>query len=250
MNVSSLSRSQDRLVAVGAVLAPFAVSGALVPVRHSFPNADGALLLVAVTVAFAAYGQRAAGLLAAASSAIWFDFFLTAPYEHFTITRRADIETTILLIVVGAAVTELAVRGRRHRVRADTGARYLAAIGAVSRPAATGGSAPEVTREAAARLTELLGLQASHFEQSSYGGLPRLERDGRVRAGNSYIDVEANGWPSSSIELLVQTNDRTAGRFVLEPRPGAAVSLEARQVAAVLAGQVAAAITDHVPAHR
>lgn len=238
----------DRIVAVVAVLAPLAAAAVLVPFRRSFPNTDGALVLVAVTVAVAAYGYRLAGLLAAASGAVWFDFFLTAPYEHFTINRRADIETTILLLVVGAAVTELAVRGRHHRIRADTEARYLAAIGSTAAPAATGGSVPEITRDVAARLTDLLGLRSSHFESSSFGGLPRLERDGRVRDRDNYLDFEASGWPSSSVELLAQANGRAYGRFVLDPRPGVPVSLEARRIASILAGQVAAAIADQAPA--
>ena len=63
---------------------------ALVPFRASFHNTDAALLLVAVVVAVAANGNRVAGYLAAGSSAIWFDFFLTRPYEHFTISRRSE----------------------------------------------------------------------------------------------------------------------------------------------------------------
>ena len=39
-------------------------------------------------VAVAAAGHRAAGVLAAVSAAVWFDFFLTVPYERFTITGR------------------------------------------------------------------------------------------------------------------------------------------------------------------
>ena len=37
-----------------------------------------------------------AEVLAAVSAAVWFGFFLTVPYERFTITRAADIETTVL----------------------------------------------------------------------------------------------------------------------------------------------------------
>jgi len=33
--------------------------------------------------------------------------FLTQPYERFIITRRTDIETTVLLLVIGVAVTEI-----------------------------------------------------------------------------------------------------------------------------------------------
>lgn len=84
----------------------------LVPFRHSFANTDAALLLVAGVVAVAALGNRPGGWLAAVSAGIWFDFFLTKPYEHFSITSRTDIETTVLLLVVGVGVTELAVWGR------------------------------------------------------------------------------------------------------------------------------------------
>jgi hypothetical protein len=47
--------------------------------------------------------------LAALSAAVWFGYVLTRPYERFIITRRADIEATVLLLVIGMAVTELAV---------------------------------------------------------------------------------------------------------------------------------------------
>jgi hypothetical protein len=50
--------------------------------------------------------------------------------------------------------------------------------------------------------------------------------------------------------LLVQANGRTYGRFVLDPDPGTLVSVEARQVASILAGQVAAAIAEQAPASR
>lgn len=88
--------TRDRIALLAAIVGPLAVSAALTPVRHSLSNTDAALL-VAVVVAVAAVGHRVAGYLAAVSSAAWFDFFLTQPYEHFTITRRADVETTVLL---------------------------------------------------------------------------------------------------------------------------------------------------------
>ena len=55
-------------------------------------------------------------LLAAVSPAAWFDFFLTQPYERFAITHREDIETTVLLVAVGAAVTELASARPRAQI--------------------------------------------------------------------------------------------------------------------------------------
>ncbi|MBO0876722.1 MAG: DUF4118 domain-containing protein [Pseudonocardia sp.] len=50
------------------------------------------------------------------------DFFVTEPYDRFAITKRADIETAVLLMLVGVAVTEIALWGRRQhheRTRQD-----------------------------------------------------------------------------------------------------------------------------------
>src|SRR2546428_173356 len=105
--------------------------GARAPCYHGcmrlwrVPGRDGAAV-----VAVAATGYRPAGFLAAASAAAWFDFFLTRPYERFTITRREDIETTVLLLVLGIAVTEIAVWGRRQHAAASRRAGYLDGINA------------------------------------------------------------------------------------------------------------------------
>jgi hypothetical protein len=57
-----------------------------------------------------------------------FDFFLTQPYQHFTITSQADIETAVLLTLVGLAVTEIALWGRRHQARASQQEGYLQGV--------------------------------------------------------------------------------------------------------------------------
>src|SRR5499433_4027151 len=111
--------TRDRVAVVVALAAPLALAAILVPFRASFPNTDAALAMLLVVVAVAANGYRLAGILAAVSAAVWFDFFLTRPYEQFTITRRTDIETTILLLIIGIAVTELAVWGRRQYTAAS-----------------------------------------------------------------------------------------------------------------------------------
>jgi hypothetical protein len=46
------------------------------------------------------------------------------PYERFTITRRTEIETIVLLLVIGVAVTKIAVWGRRHYAIASRRAGY------------------------------------------------------------------------------------------------------------------------------
>jgi len=83
--------NRDRLAMLAALAAPLALAAILVPFRTSFPNTDAALALILVVVAVAANGDRLAGVLAAVSAAVWFDFFLTQPYERFSITSRTDI---------------------------------------------------------------------------------------------------------------------------------------------------------------
>jgi hypothetical protein len=233
---------RDRAAVITGLVLPAAVAAVLVPFRTNIPNTDAALVLVGVVVAIAANGHRLAGILAAASAALSFDFFLTSPYERFAITQRADVETTVLLLLVGAAVTELAVRGRRQRVLAVTDEAYLAALGATADLIASGKSTPEITDLVCAQLTSLLGLRACRFEQFFFGGLPRLEADGRLRWRDSYWDLDQYGMPKRPIELLAQARGAASGRFVLEPVSGTLPALAARRVATMLASQVGAAL--------
>ena len=56
---------------------------------------------------------------------MWFDFFLTRPYDRFAISHRPDLETTIAIFVVGVLVTELAARSRRHWQAANSSTAYV-----------------------------------------------------------------------------------------------------------------------------
>ena len=243
MRVSALSY-RDRAAVIAAVLGPLAVALALVPFRSAFPNTDAALVLVAVIVAVAANGHRLAGVLAAASAAACFDFFLTRPYQHFAITRGTDIETTVLLLLVGSAMTELAVLGRRQRVLAVTDEQYLSAIAATAQLAGSTSSAIELSRLVQAQLTALLGLRGCRFERTRFGGLPRLDTGGRLRWNERDWDLDQYGMPAAEVELLAEANGRAYGRFVLDPVPGRSAPLAARRVAAILASQVGAALAD------
>ena len=79
-----------------AVLAPLLASALMSTLRNSLENTNAVLVLVLWVVAAASTGVRLAGVLAALSSAVWFDFFLAAPSLTFVIIDRADIETTVL----------------------------------------------------------------------------------------------------------------------------------------------------------
>ena len=82
--------SRDRLAVLVGLVAPLALAAILVPFRSDIPNTDAALAMILVVVAVAANGYRLAGILAALSVAVWFDFFLTQPYETLSITPAVD----------------------------------------------------------------------------------------------------------------------------------------------------------------
>jgi hypothetical protein len=237
--------SRDRLALLLALLAPFAVCVVLVPFRSRLANTHVALLLVVVVVAVAANGHRVAAIVAALSAGVWFDFFFTQPYHRFTIADRSDIETFVLLLVVGVAVTELAVWGRRQQALASREAGYLAGIQAAAEVGATGGSSGALIREVSDQLTRTLGLRGCRFQPgvAGFGNPPRLRRDGRVVWNGSVWDVEHRGLPvESEIELLVESGGRLHGRFLMSAAPGTRVSLGQLLVAVTLADQVGAAM--------
>ena len=75
-----------------------------------------------------------------------------------TIADRSDIETAVLLLVVGVAVTELAVWGRRRAAIASRDAGYLAGIEAAAAVGAVGGSPQGLVRQVSDQLVATLGL--------------------------------------------------------------------------------------------
>jgi K+-sensing histidine kinase KdpD len=187
---------RDQVALAAAVVVPLAVAAALVPVRTRFSAANAALVLVVVVVAVAANGHRLAGAVAALSAAVWFDFFLTQPYEHFTITASDDIVTAVLLLVVGLAVSQLAARARRLRVIAITDADYLDQIHRTAQMVESGAAANAVVNQVREQLVHLLHLQGCRFE---YGNLlghpPRLLHDGNIVQGRTRWDLDHDGLP-------------------------------------------------------
>ena len=250
MGVNGEVESYRNPVLAASVLVPPAVCALLIPFRDNFDNANLALLLVVVVVAVAAFGVRPAGILAAVSSAVWFDFFLTVPYYRFEIEHRDDIETTILLVVIGAAVTEIAIWGRRQQARASRHRGYLDGVITTSQAVAAGGSTDELIDRVRFELTVVLGIDGAKFVAGDKQmQAPRLNADGSVTRDGQVLKVERDGLPTDAeIELLVQHAGTVRGRFLLTAaaritRP----DLEQRLVAVALADQVGAALSSQEP---
>jgi K+-sensing histidine kinase KdpD len=242
--------TRDRVAVLAALVAPLALAAILVPFRASFPNTDAALAMILLVVAVAANGYRLAGILAAVSAAAWFDFFLTRPYERFAINHRNDIETTILLLVIGVAVTELAVWGRRQHTAASRRAGYLDGINAAAQSVAAGDSPSELIDQVSRQLTQLLSLQSCRFQYGVAGlGQPaRMRHDGTVTVGHQAWDVDTKGFPpGADTELLVESGGVFQGRFLMTPLPEARPPLEQRLLAVAFADQVGASLATSHP---
>ncbi|MEU0692916.1 DUF4118 domain-containing protein [Streptomyces niveus] len=237
---------RDVVALATGFVAPFATALVFQPFRSSVTHTNLALVFMVVVVAVSALGNRLAGAIAALSAAAWFDFFHTAPFQSFDISRRSDIETAVLLFVAGLIVSQLAARARILKRVALTDASHLERLHGTTRLARSGASSDEVVRRARRELIEVLDLSACRFE---YGALlghpPRLDPDGTVRVADWIWDLERQGWPEGEIELRAEVRGRYQGRFMITPAPGSVPpSLEARLVAADLVAQAATALDD------
>jgi hypothetical protein len=205
-----------------AVAAPPAAAAVLVPFRSHITNTALALVMVAVVVLVVTPGRRLAALAAGVSAGLWFDFFLTRPYESFAINHSADIQTAVLLLIVAVGVGELAARDRRHRTESTSGADGLAAVQAITELVAEGGAPSAVLDAVRDSLVQLLHLESCHFDAShSVVTVPFIERPGYVSYSVYRWDTTGEGLPPSPVALPVRSGKQLLGRFVLQgPVPG------------------------------
>jgi hypothetical protein len=228
-----------------ALLLPPSVAASFVPFRTSFTNVGAALVFVALIEGLAIWGRRPGGYVATVSSALWFDFFLTPPYERFTIGHRPDLETTISLVVVGVIVTELAARSKRHLERAGTESAHVTMLAAAASAMTGTPMVEEVLARAAQSLVDVLHLRSCHFE-ADLSGPPHAQilADGSVvHVGMSWPAHEI-GIPGPESEIACRWRGEALGRFLLRPTPGGAVTREDRVAAVALVNLVAGLVHD------
>ena len=94
-----------------------------------------------LTVAPVAFGGRVAGIAAAISAALAFDFFWTLPVYELGTWYGQDLVGTVVYLAAAVVVGELASQNRRQRTRAEELASEQAALRRVATLVAEG--APE-----------------------------------------------------------------------------------------------------------
>jgi len=238
-----IRRHDARWALLAALLAPLGAALAFVPFRGSFTNVGAALVLVALVEGLAIWGRRRVGYLATVSSVIWFDFFLTTPYERLTISRRPDLETTIALVVVGVVVTELAARWRRQREHASHQGAHVAMMASVASSLAENTTLEELLASTSSALVDVLHLRTCHFE-GDLSGPPHAQilADGRVAHVGMSWPAHEIGLPGPWAEIACHWRGEALGRFLLGPTPGETVTREDRVVAVTLVNMVSARV--------
>ena len=234
-------------VRLAAVLAPLLTCAILATVRGSVTSATSVLVLVVWVVAAAATGDRVAGVLAALSGALWFDFFLTEPYLRFTISTSADVEVTVLLVLISVTVTEVALWGYRQQAQSARRSGYLDGVVSAARAVAEGDLPTSAVVDVVAHhIAEVLDADDCRFEEGAVHDtrVAVLDHDGVLTHGGRTVDVERVGLPPHEyVAVLVRRGSRVVGHFLVSATTHVAYPDRERcRVAVLLADQVAAAV--------
>ena len=226
----------DRDQAIPMVLAasvPLVAGMALVGVRGEIDSQITALVLVVTVVGGAQIAGRVGGVVSAVVAAISFDFFHTNPYLSLKITDAKDIETTVLLLVVGLAVGTIVDRLRLEQRFGREGAKASSALGRVLEVAANG-CAEDVALSVRAELLQVLGLRECWFTTETVT-LTTIDRGGTIRGlGPSNLGGHF-ALPVEGVALPVTWNDRCFGYLAAVPVPGVIVLAENRRIAVAMA---------------
>jgi K+-sensing histidine kinase KdpD len=224
-----------------ASAAPVVAACALLPLRSYVLNTNLALVLVVVVLGAAMVGGRTAGFIGAVTAALSYDFFLTRPYGSFTIERGDDVETVVVLGIIGLIAGELVERTRRSEAAAITRRRELDRVQRRAELAAGGESRGRLITRSAEELTEILDLKACRFVPTPPpDGVPVFTHSA-IRVPGTVSDDVLPG----AAALPVRAHGRDLGHFVLvfpTPSFGIGASPDAKHAAVALADQLGVAL--------
>jgi hypothetical protein len=242
------SATQPVSVIVAAVVAPVALTFAILPLRSQAPAATVALGFAVLVSLLGATGTRVSALIAAVSAALCYDIGFTQPYGSLAMSHPQDIETTALLLVGGLIVGQLSARNRRNRALVVQQSDDLAHVQAIAELMAAGAEPDEVVDAVTQELRSLLGLRDCRFETSRPDRPgPTIDRNGNVSWGRIWWGVDTLGLPGKEITIDVEHNQRRLGRYVLIAEPGTKVRRDQLLAAVTLAEQAGAALGAGVP---
>jgi K+-sensing histidine kinase KdpD len=218
---------------------------ALLTLAHLQLHENHVTLILVLTVAVvSAAGLPPAGLVAAVTTGLAYDYFWTEPYYSFRIFDTQDILTVLLLVVVGGAIEQLSWWASRQRAVAVRRRDYLTALRRAAEPIA-----PETHSATLEAILDTMCtvLDADSCELVLDDRLPAtvLRGDGSVTRADRVMDVDTDGLPTDDVIAIPVSSPSgsaayfavTAATHVARPRA------EQRQVAALLAHLAAQSLT-------
>jgi Domain of unknown function (DUF4118) len=228
-----------------ALIVPLAAAALMVPLRSHVLNTDLALAMVVVVALVVLPGHRTAALVAGVSAGVWFDFFLTKPYQSFSIQRSSDVQTTVLLAIVGVLIGEIAVRRRQARSDTRTARDEVLSLYVVAQMLSAGSSAVEVVTLVGEQLRDLLFLVDCRYDPTDcQADGPLLDRSGELHYGRLDWSLATAGLPNRDVILPVESGKRRFGCYVLRgPALGVPLSQDRRLAAVALSDLAGAALS-------
>jgi len=229
-----LARHRGVVWAAAVFLGPV-VAALLTLARPQLHENHATLVLVLAVAVVSAAGLRPAGLVAAVTTALAYDYFWTEPYYSFRIFNTNDILTVLLLVLVGGAIEQLSWWAGRQRATAARRLDYLTALRRAAEPIA-----PETRAAALEAISDMvrtvLNADSSRLVLGERLPTTVLHDDGSVTRAGRVMDVDSDGLPTDDIIAIpVPRPDHRPGYFAVTAathvaRPRA----EQRQVAALL----------------
>jgi K+-sensing histidine kinase KdpD len=245
--------------AVGAFVASLLIGLLVEPFRGTIGLENVVIMYLLVVVAAAAIGGRAAGIVAAVSAALAYDFFLTSPYHTLAIDSLAQVITVVLLLATGVVVSIGGRVRRRSAAAAEAHAEAIRLLHQLTQAAAAGGP---VDRVAAEGLRELLGARRVSVLHRSPAGfavtvdigethapldleaLTHLDREGRIPSGHHRVLDGFMVLPLEGVAIDLVARQQPVGYLVVIPGHDVAADRTTRLAVAAMANQVAVAATE------
>jgi hypothetical protein len=229
---------------VTAITAPFVAALVMVPLRAHTQASNLALVMVVVVAAAAVPGFRIPAIAAGVSAGLWFDFFLTRPYQTFSIQHRADIQTAVLMTVVAALVGAIASRRRQAGEKAQQSGDEVVGLYVTAQMLSAGFRPAVVLNTVADQLRALLFLSRCKFDPGRPSPAePIINRGGELEWRGLPWSLNRQGWPAVPVSLPVDSAGQPAGRFLLTgPATGGPITLDRLLTALALADLAGAAL--------
>ncbi len=183
---------------------------ALLPLRDHVRNTNVALLLALLTVGISVLGGLAPGAVAGLVTALTYNVLFTRPYWSLRINDVDDIETVILLVLIGVAAGALVSWGHRQQreaARQEASARRLRRHAELASGSETPGRLLQQARE---ELCDLLDVRTCLYEPGPPGDdVVLFTHTGVTVPGDS---ASTRPW----VALPVRRSGRIVGHFLIE----------------------------------